>query len=133
MRTVVMLAGVLAGCGGAAPRQPAKPKPPDAGEVAAMVESDMVQLGVIARRWHRQCPELIGALAPLVARMQAHHDEVKRLEAEGLELKSRVRAYDAQAKGRTDQIGTDLAETYLTCGDRKQELQLLITRIPTFE
>ncbi|MEO8704552.1 MAG: hypothetical protein ABI867_31145 [Kofleriaceae bacterium] len=132
MRALIVVA-VLASCGGPKAREPEKPKPPDAGAVAAQVEGDMVELGQLAHRSHRKCPELIASLQPLVARMQRHYEEVKRLEAEGLELKSRVRAYDAQARGRTEQIGTELGETYLTCDGRKQELKELIDRIPTFE
>jgi hypothetical protein len=104
----------------------------DTAKLARELHLDLTELGAIAKRHRGDCPALIAALEPHVARMRAHAREVARVQQDP-ELAKRLRrdvmAYDSEHRGLADTIGDDLGASYRTCPDNKQLLHL-IDRIP---
>ena len=129
--TACVLAIVLVGCRERA-RTPDKPRPPDPEQLALLLHRDLTQLGDIATRWRGNCPELVAALRPHVARMRQHFDEVTKLASDAelaAKLRIAVAAYDDRTRGLADSIGDALAASYRTCTNR-DELRALIDQIP---
>ena len=137
-----MILVALVACGGHQ-QSPPKAKPPDPKAVAAQLDADLAALAEVATRTHGDCGALIDQLRPLVARMQVHFVDVQTLQADpklGRELKTEVQHFDARAAGRSDQIGSHLAATYLSCpacpkdcppSEQQKSLRALIDAIPS--
>ncbi len=104
----------------------------DTAKLARALHDDITGLGAIAKQHRGDCPGLVAALQPHVDRMHAHGEEVKRVQQDpalAKRLRTDVAAYDDQHRGLADAIGADLGESYKTCPDNKQLLEL-IDRIP---
>jgi hypothetical protein len=119
-------------CGSSA-RAPVKPAGPDAKQLSAQLHDDLVELGAIAKRKLGDCPALIVALKPHVARMQEHVDAVKRAGTDpafASAWRDAAGAYEAQKSQLTDTIAKDLATSYLGCTN--DELLVVINAIPSW-
>lgn len=104
----------------------------DTAKLARELHTALTELGAIAKRHRGDCPALIAALDPHVAKMRAHADEVARVQQDpelAKQLRRDVLAYEEQHRGLADAIGGDLGASYQTCSDNKLLLHL-IDRIP---
>ena len=104
----------------------------DTAKLARELHVDLTELGAIAKKHRGDCPGLITALEPHIAKMRAHADEVARVQQDpelAKQLRKDVMAYDEQHRGLAEATGDDLGASYQTCPDNKQLLQL-IDRIP---
>ena len=104
----------------------------DTAKLARELHSDLQGLAAIAKQHRGDCPSLVAALEPHIAKMRAHADEVARVQQDpelAKQLRKEVVAYDEQHRGLAEATGDDLGASYKTCPDNKQLLQL-IDRIP---
>lgn len=112
---------------------PRASKPPyDTARLARLLHEDLAALATVAKEHLGDCPALVTTLQPVVERMRAHADEVKRVQQDpdtAKRLRKDVAAYDPQHRGVADVIGNDLGASFQTCPENKQLLEL-VDRIP---
>jgi hypothetical protein len=129
-RLAVLAAAAAAACA-SAPRA-AAPAAPAPRQIALDRHVDVRALAELATRTRGNCDALATELGPLVARMKQHVTAIRRAQLDpalAKQLTTELRAYDVPDRGLDEQIGSDLAQTYLGCKQNRALLEL-IDQIP---
>ena len=126
------LTALLVACAACASSPHTPPQPPAPKQIALDRHGDVRALAELATRTRGNCDALASELRPLVARMKVHLTEIHRAQldpARARQLTTELHAYDATDGGLDEQIGSDLAQTYLGCKQNRALLDL-IDQIP---
>ena len=135
MRSVILLASVVAACGGkAAPARPPQPPPFDAKQLAARLDAVMAEIEATSRTYEHDCVRMVGELARIEDRARGPIDEAREARKDpehARQLTAELRTYNDAAAGRSDVIAMRLAICWKQHGELHDDVQRVVDSMPT--